>query len=77
MNVARLGPGQFFGEVEMMHDTQSIASVHAAESAVELVLVPKTVFQKLLSESTTAEDKMRQIAHSRREENLTHSRRNA
>lgn len=77
MNVARLGPGQFFGEVEMLHDTQSLASVHAANMPVDLVMVPKSIFTNLLTESAVAEEKMRQVAHSRRTENESHSKRNA
>jgi len=77
MNIARLGPGQFFGEVEMLHDTQSIASVHASQSPVDLVMVPKSIFNKLINESTIVEEKMRQVAQNRREENQTHSQGNA
>ena len=31
MRLARLGPGQFFGEVELTQGGHSIASVHGAE----------------------------------------------
>jgi len=75
MNVARLGPGQFFGEVEMLHDTKSIASVQAANTPVELVMVSKIFFHELLKESAVTEDRMRQIAQNRREENLRYSKR--
>lgn len=75
MNVARLGPGQFFGEVEMLHDTKSIASVKATNTPVELVMVSKIFFHELLKESAVTEDRMRQIAQNRREENLRYSQR--
>lgn len=75
MNVARLGPGQFFGEVEMLHDTKSIASVQAANTSVELVMVSKIFFHELLKESAVTEDRVRQIAQNRREENLRYSKR--
>jgi len=73
MNVARLGPGQFFGEVELISDRHSIASVQVAESQpVELALLSKDLFHKLIKQSPPTEAEIRRVAEVRQAENLTY-----
>jgi CRP-like cAMP-binding protein len=74
LNLARLGPGQFFGEVELIGGGNSIASVCAAPGEnLELALIPKDVFIQLLNDSPATQRSISALAQSRLEENLTHN----
>ena len=56
MNLARLGPGQFFGEVELLHGGNAIASVRAAgNEPVEVAVLSHDVFNQLIHSSTAFE----------------------
>lgn len=68
--LARLGPGQFFGEVELTQGGASIASVRASvTSSVELALLPKKEFFQLIDGSPLTRNVMDELANSRRGEN--------
>ncbi|MFH1634531.1 MAG: cyclic nucleotide-binding domain-containing protein, partial [Chloroflexota bacterium] len=68
--LARLGPGQFFGEVELTHGGNSIAGVRAgASGCVELALLPKDEFLALVDESQPTKENLWQTAKSRKDEN--------
>ena len=70
MCLARLGPGQFFGEVELTQGGESIASVRASvTSPVELALLPKNEFFQLIDGSPLTRNVMTELATSRRGEN--------
>jgi CRP-like cAMP-binding protein len=70
VTIARLGPGQFFGEVELMHGGKSIASIRAtSEGAVELVALHRDPFIKLLGESAMTEETLGKLVQIRLEEN--------
>ncbi|NIS83507.1 MAG: ATP-binding cassette domain-containing protein [Anaerolineales bacterium] len=70
ISLARLGPGQFFGEVELTHGGNSIASVRAAlEGPVELALLPKEEFFKLIEGSAPTRKVLGEVAQSRLTEN--------
>ena len=72
LNLASLGPGQFFGEVELIGGGDSIASVQAADAgALELALIPRDLFQRLLEGSPATGQALSEIAHDRLEENLS------
>jgi ABC-type lipoprotein export system ATPase subunit len=74
--VARLGPGQFFGEVELMRGGQSIACVRAApEGSVELAALPREGFRQLVSNSVLTEEAIGKIVQLRLEENRIADRR--
>jgi ABC-type lipoprotein export system ATPase subunit len=74
--VARLGPGQFFGEVELMRGGQSIACVRAApEGSVELAALPREGFRQLVSNSALTEEALGKIVQLRLEENRIADRR--
>ncbi len=74
--VARLGPGQYFGEVELLRGGKSIASVRAsAEGPVELLALPHEVFVRLLKESPLTEEALGRIVQSRLQENKAADRR--
>jgi len=77
MIVARLGPGEFFGEVELMNGSKSIASVRVApERPAELVMLRRDEFHELLIKSPITEKSIGQIVQARIEENRAHDRRN-
>jgi ABC-type lipoprotein export system ATPase subunit len=71
ITLARLGKGQFFGEVELMHSENSIASARAAPGGpVELALLSKNEFHQLLRGSLPTQDVVEKVARIRLEENL-------
>jgi ABC-type lipoprotein export system ATPase subunit len=70
ISLARLGEGQFFGEVELLHSDNSIASVRAAVTGpVELSLLPKDGFHQLLRGSPSTQEMVAIVAQMRLEEN--------
>ena len=78
MSLARLGPGQFFGEVELTGGGNSIASVRAAsDRSIELALLPKEEFNNLLENSRSTQQALEQIARSRLSENQDQIERNS
>jgi ABC-type lipoprotein export system ATPase subunit len=69
--LARLGKGQFFGDVELMHNEESVASVRAAHTGpVELSLLPKESFEEILHSSPSTQEVVEKVAKKRLEENL-------
>jgi ABC-type lipoprotein export system ATPase subunit len=74
--VARLGPGQFFGEIELVQGGQSIASIRAAaDGPVELAALRRDAFVKLLGDSPLTEEMIGRIVQARLDENLAAARR--
>ena len=72
ISLARLGPGQFFGEVELTSGGDSIASVRAVpENPVELAVLPKDEFFALIHDSPSTRQAMADVAQARRQENRT------
>jgi ABC-type lipoprotein export system ATPase subunit len=69
MKFARLGHGQFFGEVELTQGRHSIAHVQAAEHGAELALLPKSIFYELIDGSPVTRHAMHEIAENRLAEN--------
>ena len=69
MLLARLGHGQFFGEVELTLESHSIASVQGAECGAELALLPKELFCELIDGSLLTRNAMQEIAATRLAEN--------
>jgi ABC-type lipoprotein export system ATPase subunit len=68
--VARLGPGQFFGEVELTRGGNSIANVRAApEDSAELILISKGEFLSLLEDSPPMKKALDRVAQIRVKEN--------
>ena len=70
LRLACLGPGQFFGEVELTQGGQSIASVRAARRGAEVALLPKDVFFTLVEGSTSTKNVIHEVAQSRLAENI-------
>ena len=64
--VARLGPGQFFGEVELFNGGKSIANVRAGDQRpTELGLIPKEELLRLLKTAPYMREALNQVAHLR------------
>jgi len=67
--LTRLGPGQFFGEVELTHGGHSIARVRGAGHGAELACLPKNVFYELIDGSPLTRHAINEIAATRLAEN--------
>lgn len=69
--VMRPGPGEYFGEVELMRGGRNIATIRAmAEAPVELVALDREAFTNLMSESDATRDALALIAERRAAENV-------
>jgi ABC-type lipoprotein export system ATPase subunit len=76
VSIARMGPGEFFGEVELLRGGKSIACVRAApEGAVELVALPRASFISLLKDSALTADVIADLVQHRLAENRSADRR--
>lgn len=74
--VARMGRGDFFGEVELLHGGNAIASVRASdESSVRLLGLHHDPFCQLMEGSPMTEDALCRIVQTRLEENRAMQRR--
>jgi CRP-like cAMP-binding protein len=69
ISLARLGAGQFFGEVELLNGGKSIASVRAALSgAVEIALLDREEFLRLLDSAPVMQAELTGVAQKRVQE---------
>lgn len=76
VSIARMGPGEFFGEVELVRGGKSIACVRAApEGEVELVALPREPFITLLKDSALTADAIGDLVQLRIAENRSADRR--
>jgi len=72
MNLARRGPGQFFGEVELMNGGESIASVRAAMSGeVQVALLDRQIFLSLIDSAPAVQEGLACVAQERLQEHQT------
>ncbi len=67
-SLACLGPGQFFGEVELTQGGNSIASVRAAVRGAEIAILPRETFFELIDHSPLTRSRIREVAEIRRAE---------
>jgi energy-coupling factor transporter ATP-binding protein EcfA2 len=71
MVVARMGRGQYFGEIELLRGGSNIASIRAGlESGVEVATLDRHTFNGLLSESEPTRQAVEQLAELRIAENM-------
>ncbi len=67
---AMLGPGQFFGEVELLRGGNSLATIRAAQDGpVELLVLPHDEFMKMISGSPLTAEALGKIVQHRLAEN--------
>jgi len=71
MSLACLGPGQFFGEVELTQGGNSIASVRAARRGAEVAILPKDTFFNLIEGSPVTRNAIQDVAATRLAENIS------
>jgi ABC-type lipoprotein export system ATPase subunit len=63
------GRGQYFGEIELFHDTKSVASVRAGAQGVRVGMIPKTTFRELMKQSPETHKHLHEKAHAHLKEN--------
>ena len=70
--VAHLGPGQHFGEVELLHkNPRAIASIKATlQAAVEVISLERDIFAELMTEAQAMRDKLWEVVEERLTQNL-------
>jgi putative ABC transport system ATP-binding protein len=74
--LARLMPGDFFGEIELVRGGKSIANVRAAaEGPVELLVLSRADFNQMLDESPLTQDAISKVVQERLEEHKAVDRR--
>lgn len=76
VTVARLGPGEYFGEVELLRGGKSVAAVRAApDTPVDVLALPRDEFCQLIKESPLTEEALGRIVQVRLQENKSTDRR--
>lgn len=75
--VSRLGAGEFFGEIELMHGGKSVANVRAGELPVEVLALPRADFSRVMGESPITADAVTKIVQKRLEAQKTADQRSA
>jgi ABC-type lipoprotein export system ATPase subunit len=76
VTLGQLGPGEFFGEIELIHGGDSIASVRASpDGPVDLVALPHKNFAEMLVGSPLTEEALARIVQARLAQNRTADRR--
>jgi ABC-type lipoprotein export system ATPase subunit len=74
--LARLGPGDYFGEIELVRGGKSIANVRAAaEGPVELLALSRADFNQMLDESPLTQEAISNVVQERLKEHKAVDRR--
>jgi ABC-type lipoprotein export system ATPase subunit len=74
--LARLGPGDYFGEIELVRGGRSIANVRAAaEGPVELLALSRAEFNQMLDESPLTQEAISNVVQERLKEHKAIDRR--
>jgi CRP-like cAMP-binding protein len=69
--VARMGRGQYFGEIELLRGGANIASIRAdLETGVEVATLDRETFGNLVSESESTREAVQRLAEERIAENV-------
>ncbi|MDO9299898.1 MAG: ATP-binding cassette domain-containing protein [Anaerolineales bacterium] len=63
--VSSLSKGEFFGEVELLHGGKSIANVRAGAQPVEVVIIPRADFMRVINESPITAEAIGKIVQER------------
>jgi ABC-type methionine transport system ATPase subunit len=67
--VSRMGPGEYFGEVELMNGGHAIATVSAGELPVKVFALSRSLFEELLNESQDTKKIIEAMVNRRIDEN--------
>ena len=71
MTVARMGRGQYFGEIELLAGGTNIATIRAApDTGARVVSLDRETFGALMAESEATREALTEIAEERRAENI-------
>jgi ABC-type multidrug transport system ATPase subunit len=74
--VARMNPGQYFGEIELRHGGTNIATIRAAlHEGLDVVALDREMFDKLVAESPATREAIDQVVEQRLEEHEAAERR--
>ena len=68
-SLARLGSGQFFGEIELIRGGKSVASVRASKDGAEIAFLSREKFFNFVDGSPLTRNKLQEIANIRLSEN--------
>ncbi|MFM8320494.1 MAG: cyclic nucleotide-binding domain-containing protein, partial [Chloroflexota bacterium] len=69
--LAALGPGQFFGETELLSGGHALAQVQSDEHGAELLRLPRQVFETFIRGSALTQQTLNEIAAMRHAENAS------
>jgi CRP-like cAMP-binding protein len=71
LSVARMGRGQYFGEIELLRGGANLATIRAApDSGVWVVSLDREIFSSLMAESEDTRNALAQVAEARIAENI-------
>jgi putative ABC transport system ATP-binding protein len=63
--ISNLSGGEFFGEMELLHGGKSIANVRAGNQPVEVVIIPRADFMRVINESPITAEAIGKIVQKR------------
>ena len=66
--LSRLGPNEFFGDIELLRGGKSIANVRAGSEPVEVVIIPREDFTRVMDESPITVEAISKIVQRRLEQ---------
>ena len=75
--VSRLQPGEFFGEIELLRGGRSIANVRAGDGPVEVLMLPRQDFLRVINESPITAEAIGRVVQNRLDERKIADRRSA
>ena len=62
--INRFGPGDYFGEIGLLNDAPRLATVRA-KTSLEVMVLDREAFARLMKSSQTTEDEIRRVATGR------------
>lgn len=71
VKVNQMGPGEYFGEVELMNGGHAIATITAGDDPVKVVTLQRSIFEELINENRETKRVIESIVNRRVSENKT------
>jgi CRP-like cAMP-binding protein len=65
-----MGPGQYFGEIELVHGGSNRATIRAGLDGVDLAVLDDRAFNAILSESPDTRREVESVVQERLRENI-------
>lgn len=69
--ISQLGPDEFFGDIELLRGGKSIANVRAGSEPVEVLMIPRADFTRVMDESPITVGAVSKIVQKRLEQHRT------